>query len=398
MAKRVVLGITGSIAAYKAADIVSRLKKLNVEVKVILTKAGSRFITPITLETLSKNPVVEDMFSRSAPWEVEHISLAKWADLFLVAPASANFLAKAANGIADDMLSTVFLAADCKKMIAPAMNKNMYLNAATQRNISTLIERGCKFIQPESGKLACDDEGIGRLASVDSIVVQVMDALKAKSDFSGIKIVVTAGPTKEKIDPVRYITNRSSGKMGFALAEAAFARGADVTLISGVSQTKVSDGIRVVEVVSSSDMFDAVTGAVKSAEVLIMAAAPADFTPITVSEQKIKKNGKEGLSVELKPTVDILKAVGQNKGDKILVGFAAETENLEQNAKAKLDKKNLDIIACNDVSGSKTGFGSDDNEVRIYKKDGSSKASGLMKKTEIADWLLDEVSELLKSR
>ncbi len=394
--KTVVLGVTGSIAAYKACDIVSRLKKRDVDVHVILTEAGAKFITPVALETMSKNPVVTDMFSRETPWEVEHIALAKRADVFLVAPASANFLGKAAAGIADDMLSTTILATRAKILVAPAMNVNMLENPVVQQNIKLLCERGYSFIEPENGMLACGDVGRGRLADVDIIVDRVMKELYPANDLEGRRILVSAGPTRERLDPVRYLTNRSSGKMGYAIAEAAAARGAEVTLVSGPVTLETPQGVERIDIVSSEDMFQAVSQRFPACDALIMAAAPADFTPRSVASDKIKKSGDGGLTLELAPTKDILRALGADKGKKVLVGFAAETRDIEANAAKKLAAKNLDMIAANDVSRQDAGFGVSTNAVVLYHSDGQKELSGSMTKRALADWLLDRVAAKLK--
>lgn len=391
MAKRVVLGVTGSIAAYKAADIVSRLRKRGVETRVILTESGAQFITPLTLETLSANPVITDMFHRETPWEVEHISLARSADVFLIAPASANFLAKAAAGIADDMLTTTLLAASAPVLIAPAMNSHMFLNPAVQHNIEILSRRGFTFIEPGLGTLACGDQGVGRLADPEDIVNRTMKLLNPQEDMRGKRVLVTAGPTREDIDPVRYLSNRSTGRMGFAIARAAAARGAQVTLVSGPSALSTPEGVRRIDVISSRDMYDAVDSEFSACDVLIMAAAPADFTPKLKEEHKIKKDGGDGLTLELEPTKDILLEMGRKKGDRIVVGFAAETRNIRENALKKLAAKKLDMIAANDVSGKDTGFAAKTNALTVWKKDGTSVYSELITKQEAADWLLDLV-------
>lgn len=391
--KNVVLGVTGSIAAYKACDIVSRLRKQGVDVHVILTRAGAEIITPIALETMSANPVVVDMFHRENSWEVEHISLAKRADVFLVAPATANFLGKAAHGIADDMLTTTILATRAPVLVAPAMNVNMYENPVVQENIALLKKRGWHFIEPDAGLLACGDVGKGRLAEPEAIVAAAMELLYPRRDLAGKHVLVSAGPTQERIDPVRYITNRSSGKMGYAIAEAAAARGARVTLISGPVTLPVPEGVERVNVISSQDMFEAVHAAFDSCDGLIMAAAPADFTPATFVEQKIKKNGREGMTLELAATRDILKSIGERKQHQRVMGFAAETEHLAENAAKKLEAKNLDMIAANDVTAAGAGFAVDTNAVTLYKRDGSSEQSGTMPKRALADWLLDRLFE-----
>ena len=391
--KNVVLGVTGSIAAYKACDIVSRLRKQGVDVHVILTRAGAEIITPLALETMSANPVVVDMFHRENPWEVEHISLAKRADVFLVAPATANFLGKAAHGIADDMLTTTILATRAPVLVAPAMNVNMYENPVVQENIALLKKRGWHFIEPDAGLLACGDVGKGRLAEPEAIVAAAMELLYPRRDLAGKHVLVSAGPTQERIDPVRYITNRSSGKMGYAIAEAAAARGARVTLISGPVTLPVPEGVERVNVISSQDMFEEVHAAFDSCDGLIMAAAPADFTPAAFAEQKIKKNGREGMTLELAATRDILKSIGERKRQQRVMGFAAETEHLAENAAKKLEAKNLDMIAANDVTAAGAGFAVDTNAVTLYKRDGSSEQSGTMPKRALADWLLDRLFE-----
>ncbi len=395
MGKTVVLGVTGSIAAYKAAEITSRLKKEGIAVRVILTAAGAHFITPLTLETLSLAPVSMDQFSRETPYEVEHIALAQAADVFLVAPATANFLGKAANGIADDLLTSVFLATRAPVLIAPAMNDKMYTHPAVQQNIEALRARGCSFIEPGVGLLACGDVGVGRLAEVDDIVDAVLNTLGQKRDLAGKRILVSAGPTCEQIDPVRYITNRSSGKMGYALAEAAQARGAEVTLVSGPVHIPVPAGVTCIDVRSSADMCAALEKEFAGCDALIMAAAPADFTPQTIAEQKIKKAGAETLTLTLGTTTDILKRLGTMKTHQRTMGFAAETQDLDQNARGKLESKNLDFIAANDVSASDRGFAVDKNAVTLYARDGSVRQSEHMSKRDLADWLLDALVTVL---
>ena len=388
--KHVVMGVTGSIAAYKACDIISALRKSGVDVHVILTHAGAEIITPLTLETISGNRVVKDMFDSDRHFEVEHISLAKLADLFLVAPATANFIGKMASGIADDMLTTTVMATTAPVMIAPAMNTNMYLDAATQANIETLKRRGCEFIAPATGHLACGDEGIGKLAAVEDIVRAVLDKLNVKRDLEGKRVLVTAGPTREAIDPVRYITNRSSGKMGYAIAEAAAERGADVTLISGPVSLRTPDGVKRVDIVSSDELCDSVIERFPGCDILVMAAAPADFTPAEFSSEKIKKGG-DNLTLNLRATRDILKTIAPLKSNQKVMGFAAETHNVENNAIEKLKRKKLDYIAANDVTAEGAGFGTDTNIITLYGADGSREHSGMVTKREAADWLLDRL-------
>ena len=388
--KHVVMGVTGSIAAYKACDIISALRKSGVDVHVILTHAGAEIITPLTLETISGNRVVKDMFDSDRHFEVEHISLAKLADLFLVAPATANFIGKMASGIADDMLTTTVMATTAPVMIAPAMNTNMYLDAATQANIETLKRRGCEFIAPATGHLACGDEGIGKLAAVEDIVRAVLDKLNVKRDLEGKRVLVTAGPTREAIDPVRYITNRSSGKMGYAIAEAAAERGADVTLISGPVSLRTPGGVKRVDIVSADERCDRVIESFPGCDILVMAAAPADFTPAEFSSEKIKKGG-DNLTLNLRATRDILKTIAPLKSNQKVMGFAAETHNVENNAIEKLKRKKPDFIAANDVTAEGAGFGTDTNIITLYGADGSREHSGMVTKREAADWLLDRL-------
>ena len=389
MKKTVVLGVTGSIAAYKSAEVVSQLQKKGYQVRVILTDAGAQFITPLTLETLSKAPVAQDQFSRETPYEVEHIALAKLADVFLVAPATANFIGKAANGIADDLLLSTFLATRAKVLIAPAMNSNMLEHPAVQKNMETLRQRGCTFIEPDRGLLACGDVGKGRLAPVEEIVKAVETALEEEKDLSGKRILVTAGPTQEPVDPVRYLTNRSSGKMGFAIAEAAARRGAEVTLIAGPVSLDTPEDVQRVDIRTSAELFEQVDAHFDACDALIMAAAPADFTPAEISDQKLKKTGLDGMQLKLSPTRDILKTMGEKKTHQLLMGFAAETRNVEAYALDKLSRKNLDFIAANDVSAPGVGFAGDTNAVTLFYKDGTARDSGLMSKHQVADWLLD---------
>ncbi len=384
----VVLGVTGSIAAYKAAEIVSMLTKKDIDVRVILTEGGAHFITPLTLETLSRAPVYTDQFTREAPYEVEHIALAKLADVFLVAPATANFIGKAANGIADDLLLTTYLATLAPVLIAPAMNTNMLLHSATVKNMELLRERGCMFVEPSEGLLACGDVGKGKLAPVEEIVEAVLAVLYKKNDLAGKRILVTAGPTREAIDPVRFLSNRSTGKMGFAVAEAAAKRGAAVTLIAGPVTLPTPSGVNRVDVTSSAQLCAAVEEAFTDCDALIMAAAPADFTVPVVSAQKIKKHG-EGLDLSLTPTADILARISTAKKDQVVMGFAAETQDVERNAMDKLARKKLDFIAANDVTSKNAGFAVDTNAVTLYSADGGKRESGLMQKSAVADWLLD---------
>jgi phosphopantothenoylcysteine decarboxylase / phosphopantothenate---cysteine ligase len=395
--RNVVLGITGGIAAYKAADIVSSLKKLQINVEVIMTKAATEFITPLTLQSLSQNKVTVDMFARSENWEIEHISLAKKADLLVIAPATANIIGKLAHGIADDMLSTVVLATKAPVLIAPAMNTNMYSNPIVQANISKLKAMGIRFIAPETGRLACGDVGAGKLASVEAIVAEITTMLTGTQDFAGKKLMITAGPTREAIDPVRFISNYSSGKMGYALAEAATERGAEVTLISGPVALKEPDGLHsFISVESATEMHQAVMDCFPAQDIIIMAAAVADFKPQWKSPEKIKKVNSN-LTIELEKTADILAELGKVKGDRILVGFAAETEKITEYAREKLIHKQLDLIVANDLTQEGAGFGVETNIVKIIDHSGKVEDFPLMSKLQLGRVILDRIKERMNS-
>ena len=395
--KTVVIGVSGGIAAFKACDIVSRLKKLNANVHVVMTKGATEFVTPLTFQSLSQNYVVSDMFEEPKTWDVEHISLAKKADVFLIAPATANVIGKIANGICDDMLTTTVMATTGKVLIAPAMNTNMYKNPILQRNINTLKELGYNFINPESGRLACGDEGEGKLASPEVIVNGVVELLNNKNkDLQGKKIMITAGPTVESIDPVRYITNRSTGKMGYAIAKMAADRGADVTLVSGPTDiTPPSNIKKLIKIQSAEDMYNAIIDNFDENQVIIKSAAVADYKPKTYSDKKIKKSNDD-LVIELDRNKDIAYELGKIKKDKILVGFAAETNDLIENAKGKVNKKNLDFIVANDLTEEGAGFGTDTNIVKIIDKEGNINKYPQMKKDEVANVILDKVKSLLE--
>ena len=395
--KTVVIGVSGGIAVYKACDVVSRLKKLNANVHVIMTKSATEFVTPLTFQSLSQNYVVSDMFEEPKTWDVEHISLAKKADVFLIAPATANVIGKVANGIADDMLTTTVMATTGKVLIAPAMNTNMYRNPILQKNISTLKELGYNFVDPDSGRLACGDIGEGKLASPEKIVDAVVDLFNEdKKDLLGKKIMITAGPTVESIDPVRYLTNRSTGKMGYAIAKMAANRGADVTLVSGPTNIEPPSNIKkLIKVQSAKDMYDAIIDNFDENQVIIKSAAVADYKPKNYSDKKIKKSNDD-LIIELDRNKDIAYELGKIKKNKILVGFAAETNDLIENAKGKISKKNLDFIVANDLTESGAGFGTDTNIVKIIDKDGNIAKYPQMKKDEVADVILDKVKSLLE--
>lgn len=395
--KTVVIGVSGGIAAYKACDVVSRLKKLNANVHVIMTKSATEFVTPLTFQSLSQNYVVSDMFEEPKTWDVEHISLAKKADVFLIAPATANVIGKVANGICDDMLTTTVMATTGKVLIAPAMNTNMYKNPILQRNINILKELGYNFVNPESGRLACGDMGEGKLASPEIIVNEVIDLLNNRDkDLQGKKIMITAGPTVESIDPVRYLTNRSTGKMGYAIAKMAADRGADVTLVSGPTNiTPPANLKKLIKIQSAEEMYSAIINNFDENQVIIKSAAVADYKPKTYSDKKIKKSNDD-LVIELDRNKDIAYELGKIKKDKILVGFAAETNDLIENAKGKVNKKNLDFIVANDLNEEGAGFGTDTNIVKIIDKEGNISKYPQMKKDEVANVILDKVKSLLE--
>lgn len=395
--KTVVIGVSGGIAAYKACDVVSRLRKLNANVHVIMTKSATEFVTPLTFQSLSQNYVVSDMFEEPKTWDVEHISLAKKADVFLIAPATANVIGKVANGICDDMLTTTVMATTGKVLIAPAMNTNMYKNPILQRNINILKELGYNFVNPESGRLACGDMGEGKLASPEIIVNAVIDLLNNRDkDLQGKKIMITAGPTVESIDPVRYLTNRSTGKMGYAIAKMAADRGADVTLVSGPTNiTPPANLKKLIKIQSAEEMYSAIINNFDENQVIIKSAAVADYKPKTYSNKKIKKSNDD-LVIELDRNKDIAYELGKIKKDKILVGFAAETNDLIENAKGKVNKKNLDFIVANDLTEEGAGFGTDTNIVKIIDKEGNISKYPQMKKDEVANVILDKVKSLLE--
>ena len=395
--KTVVIGVSGGIAVYKALDVISRLRKLGVNIHVIMTKSATEFVTPLSFQSLSQNYVVCDMFEEPKTWDVEHISLAKKADVFLVAPATANIIGKIANGIADDMLTTTIMATKGKVLIAPAMNTNMYENPIVQKNISTLKELGYNFVEPESGRLACGDIGKGKLATPETIVDDVVNLLMQKQDLKVKKIVVTAGPTIESVDPMRYITNRSTGKMGYSIANEAIKRGADVTLISGPTNLTPPQNLKkLVKIESAQDMYDAVIDNLDKNDVIIKSAAVADYKPKNYSNKKIKKSDND-LVIELDRNKDIAYEIGKIKNNKILVGFAAETNDLLENATNKIKKKNLDFIVANDLTKEGAGFGVDTNIVKIIDKEGNISDYPKMKKEEVANVILDKVKSLLKS-
>lgn len=397
--KNIVLGVTGGIAAYKSADLVSRLKKLDANVYVVMTAHAKAFISPLTFQSLSQNYVVEDMFEAPRTWDVEHIALAKLADLFVVAPATANSLAKMATGIADDFLSTTLLATKAPILVAPAMNTQMYLNPVTQRNLRTLEDLGVLFVAPGSGRLACGDEGVGKMAEPQQIVDEIVKLMELASTaeetgiLSGRRVLITAGPTREPLDPVRYLTNHSTGKMGYAIAAAAAAMGAETKLVSGPVELGAPSGVTRIDVESAQEMFEAVMSDLNF-DIIIMTAAVADYRPKDVSSQKIKK--VEGdLALELTRNPDILYEVGKVKDKQVLIGFAAETEKVLEHAEAKLRKKNLDMIVANDVTVKGAGFGSDTNVVTFITADGEQTAYEQMGKADVAKAILKKAVSLL---
>ncbi|MBW6409794.1 bifunctional phosphopantothenoylcysteine decarboxylase/phosphopantothenate--cysteine ligase CoaBC [Clostridium weizhouense] len=387
MKKCVVLGVSGGIAVYKALEIVSLLRKKDIEVRVIMTKSATEFVTPLSFQSLSQNMVTCDMFSEPKAWEIQHISLAEKADIFLVAPATANIIGKVANGIADDMLSTTIMATKAKVIFAPAMNTNMYNNPIVQENIEKLKRLGYEFIEPASGRLACGDIGKGKLESPEIIVDKVMSEFVNK-DLIGKKVLVTAGPTISPIDPVRFITNRSTGKMGYAIAKEARNRGAEVTLISGPTSLDVPKNINLVKISTNNEMKDEVNKYFGDSDIIIKSAAVADYKIEKYSTQKIKK--LEGnLDLTFIRDSDILMELGNKKTKQILVGFAAESQNLKENAQNKLLKKNLDYIVANDITSNDTGFASEDNKVVILSKEGKEIKLDKMSKSEVARNLFD---------
>ena len=390
MSKCVVIGVTGGIAVYKALDVISALRKKDVEVHVIMTKSATEFVNPITFQSLSQNMVVTDMFSEPKAWEIQHISLAQRADLMLIVPATANIIGKVSNGIADDMLSTTIMATKAKVVFAPAMNTNMYENPITQGNINKLKEYGYKFIEPASGRLACGDIGKGKLADVNTIVERVLLELQdIEQDLKGKKVLVSAGPTVAPLDPVRFITNRSTGKMGYAIAEEARDRGAEVILVSGPTNLPKPNNINTINIMTNEEMKSAIVENFQWADIVIKSAAVADYKPKEYSEKKIKK-GEGDLNLVLTRDNDILKYLGEIKSHQILVGFAAESNDVEENALRKLRSKNLDFIVANDITKSDTGFGSDKNKVIVISKNDQAYLEK-MSKREVAKNIFDMI-------
>ncbi len=393
----VVLGVCGGIAAYKACEIVSRLKKAGIEVHVIMTENAVKLAAPLTFQTLSGNPVVVDTFAPPVAFEVEHIALAQKADVFVIAPATANILAKMAHGIADDMLSTTVLATKAPVLVAPAMNTAMWEHPATQANVKLLQDRGVHMIGPAGGLLACGDSGIGRMSEPVEITEEILHLLNSDDSMRGLRVLVTAGPTREAIDPVRFITNRSSGKMGYAIAETAAARGAEVTLVSGPVSIPAPAHCRVISVETTEGLYQAMMRECGNQDIIIQSAAPADYRPVERAEQKIKKEKGQPLHLILEENEDIAAAVGRNKRKgQILVGFAAETENLLDNASGKLHRKNLDMIVANDVTRPGAGFDVDTNIVTLITEN-HQESFPLMTKKEVSEIILTKAMELYQA-
>ena len=390
--KTVVIGVTGGIAVYKALDVISALRKKDINVHVIMTKSATEFVSLLTFQSISQNLVTVSMFDEPKAWEIQHISLAKKADLFLVAPATANIIGKVANGIADDMLSTTIMATKAKVIFAPAMNTNMYENVIVQGNIKKLKEYGYKFIEPDSGRLACGDTGKGKFPKPDIIVDRVLQELYDKKDLFNKNVLVTAGPTRANIDPVRFISNNSTGKMGYEIAIEARNRGANVTLISGPTNLKAPEGINFIKVTENEQMYNEVFKVYDNMDIVIKAAAVADYKAKEFSNQKIKKSSGD-LNLVLTRDRDILKSLGEKKTHQILVGFAAESENLLENAKGKLQRKNLDYVLANDITAKDIGFASNDNKVTIISKDGNLVPLEKMSKRSVARTLFDIIME-----
>jgi len=389
--KEIILGVTGSIAAYKAVEILRELTRRGAAVTVVMTESAQRFVAPLTFETLSRRPLLTDLFTLEYDKQIGHVASAGRADLLLVAPATANTIAKFAHGLADDFLSNIYLSSTCPVVLAPAMDLEMYAHPAVQGNLGTLKARGVSIVEPEFGELASGMIGRGRLAELSAILQAVEDLLHRQGDLKGETVLVTAGPTQEPLDPVRYLSNRSSGKMGFAIAEAARDRGAHVMLVSGPTALPTPPGVTRTDVTAAEEMYHAVLDRLDDTTILIMAAAVADYRPSTQAAQKIKK--REAMTVELVRNPDILAEAGRKKGSRTLVGFAAETEELIQNAREKLEKKNLDLIVANDI---RVGFGGETNRVTILDRQGSVEELPELTKREAAHRILDRVVALRK--
>lgn len=392
--KNIILGVTSSIAAYKSANVASALVKKGCNVNVLMTENATNFINPLTFEELTKHKCIIDTFDRNVQYNVAHISLAVSADAFIIAPASANVIGKIANGIADDMLTTTVMACKCPVIISPAMNTNMYENPIVQDNLAKLERFGYIIVPPAEGRLACGTIGKGKMPDEQVLLDYLERALSDKQDFKGKRVLVTAGPTQESIDPVRYITNHSSGKMGYAVARQAMLRGAEVTLVSGKVNLPPVPFVKMINVTTAEDMYNAVTAEFDNTDIVIKAAAVADFRPKQIASDKLKK--ADGMNnIELEPTKDILKELGKNKKTQFICGFSMETQNMTENSKKKLDTKNLDMIVCNNLKVEGAGFQGDTNVVTIIDKTNTTEL-GIMSKTEVADKILDRIAELNK--
>lgn len=395
--KTVILGVTGSIAAYKAANLASMLKKQHADVQVIMTKNATQFMNPITFESLTGNKCLVDTFDRNFQFQVEHVALAKRADLAIVAPATANIMAKLAHGLADDMLTTTLLACRCPKLIAPAMNTRMYENPVTQDNMDILRKYGFRIIEPAVGHLACGDTGAGKLPPETLLLECILDEIAMEKDMKGLHVLITAGPTMEAIDPVRFISNHSTGKMGYALARVCRRRGAEVTLVSGKTNLEAPYGVTLVPVTSAQDMFEAVSSRAKEQDLIIKAAAVADYRPVTVAENKIKKSPGD-MSIALERTTDILAWLGEHRREgQVLCGFAMETEHMVEHAKEKLTRKHVDMIAANNVKVAGAGFGTDTNVVTLITEDGVEELAK-MSKEEVASRIVDALLRIRGNR
>lgn len=392
--KTIVLGVCGGIAAYKACDLASKLRQSGADVVVVMTKAAQQFVSPLTFQSLIHRPVITSLWTPVEEWEIEHISVAQNASLAVIAPATANIIGKLAHGIADDFLTTFALATTAPILVCPAMNCEMYANTVVQENVELLRNRGLRFVEPEEGVLACGDVGKGRLANIETILERIVSLLSPQQDFEGVKLLVTAGPTHEHFDPIRYITTPSSGKMGYALARAARERGAKVVLVSGPTNLPSPDDVETIRVESAAEMAEVALKKARGCKVVIGAAAVADYTPAKTADQKIKKKSAD-LTLRLKPTVDIIAELGKRKGTRVSVGFAAETTDLIKYASEKLKKKNLDMIVCNDLTRPGAGFAVDTNIVTILDKKGGSEQLPKMTKLETAHRILDRIRELL---
>lgn len=392
--KNIILGVTSSIAAYKSANVASALVKKGCNVNVLMTQNATNFINPLTFEELTKHKCIIDTFDRNVQYNVAHISLATSADAFIIAPASANVIGKIANGIADDMLTTTVMACKCPVIISPAMNTNMYENPIVQDNLAKLERFGYIIVPPAEGRLACGTVGKGKMPDEQVLLDYLERVLSDKQDFKGKKVLVTAGPTQESIDPVRYLTNHSSGKMGYAVARQAMLRGAEVTLVSGKVNLPPVPFVKMINVTTAEDMYNAVTAEFDNTDIVVKAAAVADFRPKQIASDKLKK--ADGMnSIELEPTKDILKELGKNKKTQFICGFSMETQNMTENSKKKLDTKNLDMIVCNNLKVEGAGFQGDTNVVTIIDKTNTAEL-GIMSKTEVADKILDRIAELNK--